>query len=809
VATRRRRQARRKRSGLGIGSIRLPDVGKDVARSLVGIALLVLGAVTLIAFLPGDGSITTWFKETVGPWFGSLRWLLPILLLATGWYIEWGPGKAPGSGWGLTLFGVVIAYLGLLGAASIVQPADEARPDRPGAGGGLVGLFMSGGLSDLVTSLGAFVLLVALGIAGLLIAFNLRLSQLLRPMTTTARWVGGAAADSMRRESRAPSATDKPLRGSNGSNGATPDGASVRGGARPRGGRIPAGTGDVVGQTGIWGEDRPPGTSSPAPTSATFAPPRTASATAVEERPGLPPDLNAATAAALARRAEAEAQEEPDVPWRPNRYTAPGFSLLDDTPEPVAAGGEEAAHRWTEEQIVKKLKSFDIEAKIVGRNAGPVVTQYEVQPAPHVKVSRIEGLADDLSMALAARSLRIEAPIPGKAAVGIEIPNRDFNVVSLRGILESVDFAASGSKLTFALGRDVAGRAQAVDLAKMPHLLIAGATGSGKSVMVNALITSLLCNATPDDVRMILIDLKRIELASYNGLPHLKERILTEPHEAKSALKWAVREMEDRYKAFAAATARNIRSYNENRDPATAPMPYIVIVIDELADLMMREGKHVEDSIVRLAQKARATGIHMVLATQRPSVNVVTGLIKANFPSRIAFAMASQIDSRTILDTPGAEDLIGRGDMLYQPSDLPRPMRLQGVFVTDAEIARIVANWKAQANGETDYDDEVLAFADAGEDGSGGGTQFGWLRELGVDDATLQAAELVTASGKASTSYLQTKLRLGFARAARVMDELERYGIVSPQDPARPAAPRQVYGPDNWITSRNGNALDD
>jgi S-DNA-T family DNA segregation ATPase FtsK/SpoIIIE len=343
----------------------------------------------------------------------------------------------------------------------------------------------------------------------------------------------------------------------------------------------------------------------------------------------------------------------------------------------------------------------------------------------------------------------------------------------------------------------------------MPHLLIAGATGSGKSVMVNALITSLLCNATPDDVRMILIDLKRIELAAYNGLPHLKERILTEPHEAKSALKWAVREMEDRYKTFAAATARNIRSYNENRDPATAPMPYIVIVIDELADLMMREGKHVEDSIVRLAQKARATGIHMVLATQRPSVNVVTGLIKANFPSRIGFAMASQIDSRTILDAPGAEDLIGRGDMLYQPSDLPRPMRLQGVFVTDAEIARIVQAWKDQANNETDYDDEVLAFSEPGEDGSAGGSQFGWLREMGVDDATLQAAELITATGKASTSYLQTKLRLGFARAARVMDELERYGIVSPQDPQRPAAPRHVYGPDNWITSRNGNALDD
>ncbi|HET9852118.1 MAG TPA: DNA translocase FtsK 4TM domain-containing protein [Candidatus Limnocylindrales bacterium] len=804
MATRRRprRQARRRRSGLA--SFRLPDVGKDVARSLVGITLLVLGAVTLIAFLPGEGSLTTWFRDTVAPWFGTLRWALPFVLLAAGWYLEWGPGKTPGSGWGLTLVGVVVAYLGLLGAASVLVP-----PSDRGAGGGRVGTFMEEGLSDLVTPPGAFVLLIALGIAGVLVAFNLRLSQLTSPLTSTARRVGGVAADSMRRELPPADPRERPARGANGSNGASPEQGSVRGGARARGVRPVAGSGDVAGQTGIWGEDRPPGTSAPAPTSATFAPPRSPSATAVEERPGLPPDLNAATAAALARRAEAEAAEEPDAPWRPNRYTAPGRELLDDTPEPVAMGGEEAAHRWTEEQIVKKLKSFDIEAKIVGRNAGPVVTQYEVQPAPHVKVSRIEGLADDLAMALAARSLRIEAPIPGKAAVGIEIPNRDFNVVSLRGILESVDFAASGSKLTFALGRDVAGRAQAVDLAKMPHLLIAGATGSGKSVMVNALITSLLCNATPDDVRMILIDLKRIELAAYNGLPHLKERILTEPHEAKSALKWAVREMEDRYKTFAAATARNIRAYNENRDPTTAPMPYIVIVIDELADLMMREGKHVEDSIVRLAQKARATGIHMVLATQRPSVNVVTGLIKANFPSRIGFAMASQIDSRTILDAPGAEDLIGRGDMLYQPSDLPRPMRLQGVFVTDAEIGRIVQSWKDQANNETDYDDEVLAFSEPGEDGSAGGSQFGWLREMGVDDATLQAAELITATGKASTSYLQTKLRLGFARAARVMDELERYGIVSPQDPQRPAAPRHVYGPDNWITSRNGNALDD
>ena len=363
-------------------------------------------------------------------------------------------------------------------------------------------------------------------------------------------------------------------------------------------------------------------------------------------------------------------------------------ATLEDVAIPLHAGGDEAVHARNEEIIVKKLAGFGIPARIVGRNAGPVVTQYEVNPAPDIKLSRIEALSDDLAMALAAHSLRIEAPIAGKSAVGIEVPNKDFNAVPLRRVLEEVEFTASESKLTFALGRDVAGEAKAVDLAKMPHLLIAGATGSGKSVMVNAVITSLLCKATPDDVRMILMDLKRVELAAYNGLPHLLVPVITEPERAKAALKWAVNEMEARYRRLAGASARNIRAYNDTRADPDDRMPYIVIIIDELADLMMREGKNVEDPIVRLAQKARATGIHMVLATQRPSVNVVTGLIKANFPSRIAFAMASQIDSRTILDAPGAEDLIGRGDMLYQPSDLPRPMRLQGVFVSDPEIAR-------------------------------------------------------------------------------------------------------------------------
>jgi S-DNA-T family DNA segregation ATPase FtsK/SpoIIIE len=761
----RRRQARRRRSGFDFGAFRLPDVGQEVARSLIGITLLVLAAVTLIAFLPGEGSVTRWFRDTVGPWFGTLRWLLPFLLAATGWYIEWGPGKAPGSGWGLTLSGVVLAYLGALGAASIFYPVGPGH----GSGGGLVGRFMSDGLSDWVTPTGAFLLLLALSIAGVLIAFNLRLSQLLHPVATVAKALGTTAAGSMRRESGQPG----PANGRGATSGpATAADGGVRAGGRLRGGKIAAGPTDVPGQTGIWGEESPAPTPSPMPTSATFAPARA---------PGSAGGNGSGVGAATAERARpvrdpydiTDASDSP--PTREQvEYSLPGLDLLDETVERVNPAGDETVHRRTEDVIIKKLESFDIPAKIVGRNAGPVVTQYEVQPAAHVKVSRIEALADDLAMALAARTLRIEAPIPGKAAVGIEIPNQDFNVVTLRGILETLDFT-TGTKLTFALGRDVAGRAQAVDLAKMPHLLIAGATGSGKSVMVNALITSLLCNATPDDVRMILVDLKRVELAAYNGLPHLLVPVITEPEKAKAALKWAVNEMEGRYRRFAGATARNIKAYNDGRADPADRMPYIVLVIDELADLMMREGKHVEEPIVRLAQKARATGIHMVLATQRPSVNVVTGLIKANFPSRIAFAMASQIDSRTILDTPGAEDLIGRGDMLYQPSDLPRPMRLQGVFVSDHEIGRITGHWRDQIE-DPHYD---MAILESDEEGTAAPED---LADADADRLLMDAVDVIREYDRASASLLQRRLKVGYARAARIIDQLEARGYIGAFD---------------------------
>ncbi len=766
MATRRRATPRRsrRRGGLRLPRINLPSVPPEVARSIVGIILLVLGAVTLIALiLPGQGRLTDWWIGSVGPWFGSLRWLLPFLLLGGGWYLEWGPGRQPASGWGITIVGIVVAYLGLLGAVQVTGLAS----------GGRLGRFFDDLLVSPLTAPGAIVLLAALGAVGLMLAFNLPLRELVKPGTTLARWLGTTAAASMRREPRA----DGPASGARGRAGAAtaggdPAGDRNGGGRSSRLGRSGVAATPSTGQTGIWGEEDgehiPAAVPSTVPTSATFAPARNGeipvSATLLAPiRPVRDPDDITS------------ASDSP--PTRERReYVLPPLDLLDAAIEPSGLADEDVVHRRNEEIIIRKLASFDIQAQIVGRNAGPVVTQYEVQPAPHVKVSRIEALADDLAMALAARSLRIEAPIPGKSAVGIEVPNKDFNIVALRGILESVDFVATGtSRLTFALGRDVAGRAQAVDLAKMPHLLIAGATGSGKSVMVNALITSLLCNATPDDVRLILMDLKRVELAAYNGLPQLLVPVITEPERAKSALKWAVNEMEGRYRRFAGASARNIKAYNETRADPEDRMPYIVIVVDELADLMMREGKNVEDPIVRLAQKARATGIHMVLATQRPSVNVVTGLIKANFPSRIAFAMASQIDSRTILDAPGAEDLIGRGDMLYQPSDLPRPMRLQGVFVSDVEIGRVVGHWKDQID-DPHYDLQIVA----GDDDSTGSVED--LAEEEADRLLPDAVGVIREYDRASASLLQRRLKVGYARAARIIDQLEARGYIGAFD---------------------------
>lgn len=447
----------------------------------------------------------------------------------------------------------------------------------------------------------------------------------------------------------------------------------------------------------------------------------------------------------------------------------------------------------TAEKLVETLKSFGVETRIVDVSRGPTVTRYELQPRAGVKISKITSLADDIALNLATAGVRIEAPIPNKAAVGIEVPNRASATVGIREVIESTTFSASKSKLTVSMGKDIAGNTVVADIAKMPHGLIAGATGSGKSVCINSFIISLLYKASPDDVKLLMIDPKVVELGIYNGIPHLLVPVVTEPRKAAGALGWAVNEMEQRYKMFADRDVRNIEGYNKLvetlvDEPEVKKMPRIVIIIDELADLMMTAPKEVEDSINRIAAKARAAGIHLLIATQRPSVNVVTGVIKANIPTRIAFAVSSHIDSSTILDCAGAEKLLGRGDMLFSPMGANKPFRIQGCFVSDEEVERVVEFVKN--GGKADYDDNIMLEIErqaAIEKQQRTGVPE---EEASADDPMLkEAIKVVVELGQASTSLLQRKLKLGYARAARIIDQMEERGIVGGYEGAKP---RQV-----------------
>lgn len=447
----------------------------------------------------------------------------------------------------------------------------------------------------------------------------------------------------------------------------------------------------------------------------------------------------------------------------------------------------------TAEKLVETLKSFGVETRIVDVSRGPTVTRYELQPRAGVKISKITSLADDIALNLATAGVRIEAPIPNKAAVGIEVPNRASATVGIREVIESTTFSASKSKLTVSMGKDIAGNTVVADIAKMPHGLIAGATGSGKSVCINSFIISLLYKASPDDVKLLMIDPKVVELGIYNGIPHLLVPVVTEPRKAAGALGWAVNEMEQRYKMFADRDVRNIEGYNKLvetlvDEPEVKKMPRIVIIIDELADLMMTAPKEVEDSINRIAAKARAAGIHLLIATQRPSVNVVTGVIKANIPTRIAFAVSSHIDSSTILDCAGAEKLLGRGDMLFSPMGANKPFRIQGCFVSDEEVERVVEFVKN--GGKADYDDNIMLEIErqaAIEKQQRTGVPED---EATADDPMLkEAIKVVVELGQASTSLLQRKLKLGYARAARIIDQMEERGIVGGYEGAKP---RQV-----------------
>ncbi len=518
-----------------------------------------------------------------------------------------------------------------------------------------------------------------------------------------------------------------------------------------------------------------------------------------------PDDLPPVIAEAASAQEMPSEEDEPSSPIDPDEiekeiaeqpqeqqvvYRYPPLTLLDDTSGAVMTRGVEAERRANGELLVSTLQDFGISTRLSDIVSGPAVTRYELEPSPGIKISRITGLADDIALRLATTGVRIEAPIPNKAAVGIEVPNKARRTVGLRSLLDTAQFRGAKGKLTVALGQDIEGRAVLTDLAKMPHLLIAGTTGSGKSVCTNSMIQSVLFRANPEEVKLILIDPKKVEFGVYNVIPHLLVPVVTDPRKAAGALSWAVNEMLKRYQMFAEANVRDITGYNEwaRSSGEYKPLPLILIMIDELADLMMAAANEVEDSICRLAQMARAAGMHMVIATQRPSVDVITGLIKANIPSRLALTVASAVDSRTILDAGGAEKLLGNGDMLFMPVGQSKPTRVQGCFVNNQEIERVIEFLKTQDKPQ-EYDQDIIAEIDKQAAAAGRASardDDDTDADDEYDEALPQVIEIAIDAGQISTSMVQRKMRFGYARAGRIIDQLEQRGIIGPSEGSKP-----------------------
>lgn len=756
-------------------SRRGPDLGQFLRGELVGSVLVAAALLLLLSMLSANqGVLTGAIIRAMRTLFGVPAWLAPILLAALGLWLAL---RAVRDQRILTLQRLI----GLSGLFFISEAAAYlfAGGEDPfaGQGGGLFGHLIGQGL---VMILGVPVTLIGLTLAllaSLLALSGVSLAQLEEGLRATWRRLHGTTV---------------------GPEGVRPNPP------------LPLGEGLAPWQR--WWRDLRQRLAAPPP----VAPPpfpihdtRSAPAMGRPAAPVAPPPLPAP------RVIGGSAQT-----WR---LPALGEILEDSTDQDIQS--EDLRRRA--EIIETTLASFGVPAQVVEANQGPAVTQFGLRPGVivrkdrkgqetrvKVRVSQIQALANDLSLALAASPLRIEAPVPGRDIVGVEVPNVQISMVSLRGVMESEEYAAGQGALTFGLGRDVSGQAVVADLARMPHLLIAGATGSGKSVCVNAIITALLLSHTPDTLRFLMVDPKRVELTVYNGIPHLIAPVVVDVERAVPVLQWATREMERRYRLLAKAAARNIEAYNDKLAARGEPvLPYIVILIDELADLMLSAPEDVERYICRIAQMARAVGIHLVIATQRPSVDVVTGLIKANFPARIAFAVTSQIDSRVILDTPGAEQLLGRGDMLYMAPDASKLQRLQGCFVSDRETARLVTYWKgartlgpelepldpSMVDVGADHDEELASAGAADEAPAAESLEPPWLpgqealqqplwdqvaaAEAAAgnrDDMYVQAVAEVRKAGRASVSLLQRRLRIGYSRAARLIDELEANGVIGP-----------------------------
>jgi DNA segregation ATPase FtsK/SpoIIIE, S-DNA-T family len=711
----------------------------------IGLLLIAIAALTLLSlFSLSQGRVTEWWIDNLSQGFG---WgVFPIALglgLVGGWIFLRTFGAAPNVDPG-RLLGVSILLLttfGLLhaGGDDLLLLAEEGR------GGGLVGLIIHQVLTDSLGRAGMLVVLVTLAILGLVMAFDI---STLAALGKLREWIAALAARIKEwQEKRA---------------------GKRQAAAEPR---------QLVVN---------PRRSEPAPQEPTAPPGPSPLAKAVRAR-----------IAALKTKVNAEPQPALILPRVYDQEDRPQWNLptlatlLDESTEQQISQSEIRQRART---IEETLSSFGAPGRVTEVNQGPTVTQYGIEPGyverknrdgtirqAKVKVNRISALGKDLELALAASPIRIEAPVPGRAMVGLEVPNSEVSVVSLRGVMESEQYKALGAKngLAIALGRDVSGSPIVADLTAMPHLLIAGATGSGKSACINVIISCLLCTHTPDDLRMILVDPKMVEMINYNGIPHLLSPVVTDVGRVVDTLKWATREMDRRYKAFSAVGARNLAAYNEQlalkEEP---PLPYIVIFIDELADIMMVAPDDAERYVCRIAQLARATGIHLVIATQRPSVDVVTGLIKANFPARISFAVTSQVDSRVVLDTPGAEQLLGNGDMLYMAPDSSKLVRAQGCYATDTELERVVRFWKGLSLDRPLPDDKALVQQPLWAGASSPTESSPSVPDQ--DDLLADATKLVCEQQRASISLLQRKLRIGYSRAARLIDLMEKEGIVGP-----------------------------
>ena len=770
MATRRRTTPRRRTTRRRTRKTPLVLSGRFLREGLA-LVLLFLAIISVIAlFAPDAGAIVRPWHDVLSTLLGwGIAFAAPLL---AGFAVMLWMKTMPAERW-MAASGAALVALALLGMFHLAV-GGTAEAVETGEGGGALGFAVSGLIKTAVGDVGAWIVLVLLAVVGLLLYFNMTIGDLIAGyLADRDERVAREAEAARRAAGRRPRAVPEP-----------PGVASTEMEARP--GLIDrmrdrlAGAHDADEEPPlIVRRERPATNGNGRPR--TVAPAPEPALDADVDESGATPSIEDLEHEEVAHLAEAAAGEAADAALETveRAWELPPIDLLADAPESSAAQLDLSAKG---RRIRETLAHFGIGVKVARIQEGPVVTQYALEVDPGIKLSRIEGLADNLALALSARSIRIEAPIPGEPYVGIEIPNAAFDLVTLKEVLASRNFAemSERSKLAFALGQDVAGQPFSADLSKMPHMLIAGATGSGKSVCVNAIIDSFLMNATPAEVKLILIDPKRVELAQYKGIPHLLCEVIVEPDKAVNALKWTVGTMESRYAEFAARGVRNIAGYNEALRPGQPRMPYIVIVIDELADLMMVSAYEVESTITRIAQLARATGIHLIVATQRPSVQVITGLIKANIPSRIAFAMTSGIDSRTILDTTGAEDLLGRGDMLYQPIDAPRAVRLQGVLVTDPEIESVARHWRAQ--GGPQYRPEITAVKRGGK---GGGTPGDDDEDDDADALLSQAVDIVRRSDKASASLLQRRLRIGYARAARILDQMEDRGIVGPADGSR------------------------